>query len=258
MSIGISTSCYYPLETEESLKEVIKAGAKVTEIFVNSPRELKPSFVDLLKDIADDGGVKVSSLHTFTAAADSYIFYSNYSRRFEDGLDVIKQFSWAAAELGAEYLIMHGDKKVGKLPDEAVAEHFMMIEAAANEYGVHILQENVRNFRSADPEFIESMRRLTDDRMLFCLDIKQAIRSGHTPEEMIAAMGDKIRHVHISDHSPASDCLLPGNGLYDFSSLFSAMDKLNYQGDYVIEVYNNCFKSPKEIEKSLKSLIFRP
>lgn len=258
MSIGISTACYYPLETEEALKEVGKAGAKVTEIFINSPRELNASFIDMLRDIAEYYSVRIAALHTYTAAADSYIYYSNYPRRFEDGLDTIRRTATAAAELGAKYIIMHGDKKPGKLPDEEVAEHFMIMESVANEFGVSILQENVNRFRSADPEFIKSMRYHTDDKMKFCLDIKQSVRAGHSPYDMINAMGNKIHHVHISDHNAASDCLLPLRGKFDFPEFFKKMNEIGYCGDYVIEVYNNCYENVEEITKTLNFPIFKP
>ena len=33
MSVGISTACFYPAATEEALRCVAEAGAKVTEVF---------------------------------------------------------------------------------------------------------------------------------------------------------------------------------------------------------------------------------
>ncbi len=252
MGIGISTACYYPLETELSLEQVGKSGVKVTEIFFNSPRELKPSFLDMLADIRDYYGLRIASVHTFTATADSYLFYSNYQRRFEDGLDYLKKFYNAAAELGAKYVIMHGDKITGKLPDEEVAEHFMLLENEANSFGVHVLQENVNLYRSADPEFIRNLIKNTDGKALFCFDVKQAVRSGHTPDEILDAMGGNVRHVHLSDHSASSDCLLPGKGGFDFSALFDKLNNNGYSGDYVIEVYKDCYNDPAEIANSLK------
>ena len=254
MAIGISTACYYPLETELALEQVGKSGAKVTEIFFNSPRELKSSFLDILADIRDFYGMRVCSVHTFTAAADSYLFYSNYQRRFEDGLDYLKRFYNAAAELGAEYVIMHGDKITGKLPDEEVAEHFMMLENEANSFGVHVLQENVNRYRSADPEFIKNLIHNTDGKALFCFDVKQAVRSGHMPYEVLDAMGENVRHVHLSDHSAAGDCLLPGKGGFDFNSLFQYLNSIGYRGDYVVEIYNHCYKNTDEIANSLNFL----
>ena len=45
MSVGISTACFYPAATEEALRCVAEAGAKVTEVFFNSPSELEPDFL---------------------------------------------------------------------------------------------------------------------------------------------------------------------------------------------------------------------
>ena len=44
MKIGVSTSCFYPVETEIALEEIGKAGVKVTEVFFNAQSELKPAF----------------------------------------------------------------------------------------------------------------------------------------------------------------------------------------------------------------------
>lgn len=255
MSIGISTACYYPLETEEALKQVGKSGAKLSEIFFNTWSELKSPFLDILNDIKDSYGITIPSIHTFTATADSYMFFSNYPRRLYDSLKAFERFYEAAAELSAKYIVFHGDKQVGRLPDEVVAERYMMLEEGARRYGVHVLQENVNKFRSSDPEFITALRHYTCDEIMFCFDVKQAVRSGHTPDEIIVAMGNRIRHVHISDHSTASDCLLPLKGGYDFKGLFKKMNAMGYSGDYMIEVYNNAYKDYIELGETLDKLI---
>ena len=47
MNLGVSTASFYPLETEQALEEIGKAGIKNTEIFFNCESELKDSFVDI-------------------------------------------------------------------------------------------------------------------------------------------------------------------------------------------------------------------
>ena len=54
MNLGVSTACFYPLETELSLEKIGKAGVKHTEIFFNALCELKQSFVDMLLDIKEE------------------------------------------------------------------------------------------------------------------------------------------------------------------------------------------------------------
>ena len=41
MRIGMSSSCFYPQETEASLRRIGEAGAKTAEIFFNAPSELE-------------------------------------------------------------------------------------------------------------------------------------------------------------------------------------------------------------------------
>ena len=66
---------------------------------------------------------------------------------------------------------------------------------------------------------------------------------------------DNIRHLHISDHSIASDCMLPGNGGFDFSAFFELFQKNGYKGDAVIEVYNNAYKDFGEIVVACKNIV---
>jgi len=51
MSIGISTASFYPLETEDAIALISENRIECTEIFFNSNRELKHSFIDYLLDI---------------------------------------------------------------------------------------------------------------------------------------------------------------------------------------------------------------
>lgn len=116
-------------------------------------------------------------------------------------------------------------------------------------------QENVANFRSRDIEFISEMSDILGDNVTFTLDIKQCIRSGVNPLDMAKIMGKKITHIHISDHSYSSDCLLPFKGGFNFQGFFDYMKTLEFKGNYMVEVYNNSYKDPKEIIESYKALL---
>ncbi len=83
MSVGISTACFYPAATEEALRCVAEAGAKVTEVFFNSPSELEPDFLRRISSIASDSGIRIRSIHPFTSFAEGYILFSQYERRFD-------------------------------------------------------------------------------------------------------------------------------------------------------------------------------
>ena len=51
MKLGISTACYYPLETEKALVAVGESEAGTAEIFFNAASEHEPSFIKELMRI---------------------------------------------------------------------------------------------------------------------------------------------------------------------------------------------------------------
>ncbi len=254
MKLGVSTSCFYPLETELSLEEIGKAGIKNTEIFFNAESELKPAFIDILNSIQNEYNINVISVHPTMSLAESFMIFSEYERRYYQALDDFARYSEIAAELGAEYIILHGGKPNGILNDEEYCERYMALNQQTQKNGVTVLQENVTNFRAGDIEFLRSMRNILKNDAQFCLDIKQTIRSGYDPFDLIEEFFDNIKHYHISDHSLAGDCLLPLNGKFNFPLFFKTLDKNNYNGACVIEVYKNAYREFNEVFNSYNKL----
>ena len=64
MKIGISSSCLYPMYTEESFKLIASRGVELTEIFFNANCVLEPQFIKKLNEIKCEYGIAVGSVHT--------------------------------------------------------------------------------------------------------------------------------------------------------------------------------------------------
>lgn len=255
MNIGVSSACLYPLETEESFLFLAKSGVKKTEIFFNGLSELKPNFIDELIDIKESYGVEITAIHPYASFSEPFLIFSEYYRRFIESKEIYNNYFDIANRLGAKYVTLHGDKIHSKLSVEEYCERYLELFLLAKEKGVTLNQENVANFRSRDIEFISEMSKFLGDNLSFTLDIKQCIRSGVNPLDMVNAMGNKINHIHISDHSYSSDCLLPLNGGFNFKGFFEVMKAQKYSGNYIIEVYQNAYKNPKEIIESYNALL---
>ena len=183
------------------------------------------------------------------------MIFSEYIRRFDESRRQFRTYFKIANKLGAKIISLHGDRPMGKLSVEDYCKRFEILSNDALEFGVTLCQENVNGYRSADPEFLSDMVSILGDKTNFTLDIKQSIRAGYRVEQIIKAMDNRIRHIHISDHSVAGDCLLPLNGGYDFKNLFKFFDNIGYKGDYIIEVYQNAYKKYSEIFESYKKII---
>jgi sugar phosphate isomerase/epimerase len=156
--------------------------------------------------------------------------------------------------LGADISIIHGMRHIGKLPHETYFERFAALVNSGKEYGVRVAQENVNGHFSASPEFLENMKSFLGDDFKLVFDVKQAVRSGYNPIEFAEEFKNDIVRIHISDNNLRSDCLPPGKGEFDFKKLFSVMDSVNYNGDYIIELYRDGFGSVDELTESFEYL----
>ena len=256
MALGISTACLYPMVLEDSLQTLIDLGFREFEIFINTYSEMEPEFLTLLESRLKPDGCRVKSLHPFTSGFESYLLFSNYERRFRDGASFYRRYFETARRLGAEILVIHGDRSFEKsgLDDREYFERFGALSRIAREYGVTLAQENVNAFRSQDCGFIRNMREYLNGDASFVLDIKQAVRAGRDPYEMCQAMGENLGHVHINDNRPGRDCLLPGRGEMDYARLLDILKRNRYGGDFIIEVYRRDFTRLSELTDAYRFL----
>ncbi len=253
MNIGISSSCFYPLETERSLRRVAEAGAKVTEIFFNTPSELRGDLLRELIAIRDAYEMTVTSVHPFQSFAEGYWLFSEYRRRFTDALDLYAPLFEAAAALGAKYAVFHGAKTL--IVDEAeYAERFFRLDERAKQFGVRAAHENVVHYVGEAPGFMTRLNTLLGGDLQMVLDLKQAKRADEDPFDFLSALGKNIVHLHVSDSTAEHDCLPPGEGTFDFRRLKTTLDALDYSGALMIELYRRNFHSDRQLTEAQRFL----
>ena len=245
--VGISTACFYPLETELSLAKLCDAGVKSCEVFFNTASELEPSFIKMLYDSCRQSGMAVSSVHPYSSFAESYGLFSTYNRRFKDTLEQYKRYFPAMNKLGARVLVIHGAKPDIGISDEEFFERFGELVRAGAEQGCIVAQENVVYYKSESPEFLVRMKNALGSDFHMVLDNKQALRAGFKPSVYIDALAGSIVHVHLSDSDDLKDCIPPGEGTFDYPALFCELKRSGYTGDYTVELYSKSFKDESQI-----------
>ena len=254
MKIGMSSSCMYPLLTETSFEELGKAGVDAAEIFFNASCELKPEFIKILKDIQKRYGINLVSVHPTMSLAESFMFFSSYERRYEEGLDSYRRYAEILNEMGGKYIIMHGGKPNSVLNNEQYFERFGVLFEEMKRQGVTLLQENVVKFRAGNLGVLRDMSEYLGESVAFCLDVKQSIRGGYSPVDAVDVLKDKIKHIHISDNNSEHDCILPLTGTFDFEKLFLKAQKNGFKGDAIVEVYSDCYNDKSELFESYRKI----
>lgn len=251
MIIGASTACLFPSKTEVAFTELARLGFDCIEIFFNALNELHGEVFDKIKEAQECYGIKVPSLHPFTSFAESFLFFSPYRRRLYDGLEFYKHYFDAANRLGADILVIHGCKEEYKIDEDDYIERFGELVSLGESFGVRVAQENVVKYMSQDKNLLLKMQKDLGDKFHMVFDIKQAIRSGYDPFEIVDCLGKSFVHIHLNDNNTANnlDCMLPGQGRFDFEQLFKKLNALNYNGNAVIELYRANFNAPKDLKQ---------
>lgn len=254
IQFGASTACLYPAETERALEQMGRLGIRQMEIFYNSPGEYETEFLKELKRILDYYGMDAVSMHPYDSFSEPYMFFTGYERRFRDQLERYRWYFEQMQIVGSKIFVFHGDRHDSVFPEEKYFERFAALAEAGKNGGVIVAQENVGRCKSRDPHFIRAMRNYLGDCVHFVLDLKQAVRGGYSPFEMLNAMGAQVVHLHLNDHEGEQDCLLPGKGKFDFVRFFHAVTELGYHGAALIEVYRQNFGDSIELLDSLRFL----
>ncbi len=250
---GISTACLYPAPTEESLCEIAAVYPACAEVFLNTACELDPPFLRGLRDVAGAAGVAVTSVHPYYSGMEPLLFFSQYRRRFDEGREIYRRFFEAAAYLGADSLVFHGDYQGSRLPLDEYFERYAVLWADAAALGVELCQENVARCRSGRISFFDAMAKaLPKARYIF--DVKQALRAGEDPFAFVEAMGGRLRHLHVSDHDAAHECLAPGKGVMDIAKLLTLARKNGFDGCVIMELYRENFGEIAELYRSFEHL----
>lgn len=248
---GVSTASLYPLYTENALKELAERNVKLVEIFLNSSSELEKSYVNELKKVIDEYGIKVSSIHPYSCCAEPFMFFTQYQRRFLDILDYYKKYFEVMNILGAKILVFHGNNVNNMFPKNQYFERYNMLYEEGKKAGIIVAQENVSRCNSGSLDFDIEMIKQLGDNAKFVLDTKQAVRRGYDPIYFFKKIAKNVVHMHISDYGEKGDCLLVGDGELDVVNLFNILKKYYYSGGIILEVYTNCYNEYDELSDNL-------
>lgn len=256
MSIGLSSACFYPLETEKSLERAGALGAETVEIFMNADSEFTPEYLKQLKSIKERYEMRIPSIHTMASFTESYYLFSSYKRRYIEARDTLfKRHFDVLHAMDADILVLHGAKIPGSISDEEYFERFANLTEMGKKEGIRVAQENVVHYRSESPDFLRRMAEYIGDGFNMVFDIKQSRRTNIDPFLFAERLHPYIRHIHISDCDGTRDCMVPcAGGSFDFKRFFDMMKAFNYCGDYIVELYDYGYESDKQLKNAIDGL----
>ena len=257
MDIGVSTACFYPMETEKALASLAGLGIRNVEIFFNADCELEGSIYGEIERIVRDNGISVLSVHPYTSAIETMTLFGDYPRRLDAIMDTYDRYFEIMNQFGAKIFVLHGALKSAhflQLPggEELYLERYSLLFELGKRRGITVAQENVSYCKSGDPDFLRCMRSQLGSECAFVLDVKQALRSSLDVFGIMDIMGDRLVHCHLSDNTPEKDCVPVGKGRLDFGRFAGELKNRNYSGGIILELYNNGFTDMSQLKESVE------
>ncbi len=244
VELGASTGAFYPHTLTEHVPEMAaRLGISQIEVMLQTAGEHDPAFVRQVATNARAAGVAVHSVHTLTRL---YPFFDPYARRVDEAWEMFRRAIAAGVELGANVLVWHGPNRPQVATDEAW-ERFIdlaqQLATACAEAGITLGIENVSYGALAQVRNVVTFAtRLAEvgppEAVGFVFDPFQAAEAGANPFMMLAAMGNRVVNVHISDFRERDTTvrhLLPGDGDLPWSALVRAVAGSGYRGPIIIE-----------------------
>jgi len=251
LKLGMSTAAFYcRWETEEAAEQIAGLPLDCAEVFFQSDSELEKSFAALVK--RNLRSVSCTSVHPIGG-------YENYmagrpARQVKDAFDHYRRVLDAGAELGAKTFVYHGRNTplLSALPWNLKwnIEALVPMCEEAKKRGMVVAWENVCWCQLTEPSRVLEAREALP-QVSFTLDIKQAMRAGCDPIEFVHAMGDRLSNVHVCDWLEDGTLCLPGEGVFDFGTLISALREVGYDGPVIMEPYLKLIQSEEALERSI-------
>lgn len=201
-------------------------------------------FARKLKQIGIDNGIVCNQAHAPFPSSPKSEYY-------------LKRAIECTAEAGGSICIIH---PMNNGTPKENAEMYFELLPFAKAHNVKIATENMWNWNllrthstfaaCATPEsFNAHLDAVNDEYLVACLDIGHAEMKGSntTAVEMITALGNRLKALHIHDNDKLHDShQIPFSMKIDFVPIVNALKEINYDGYFTLEASSYLEKFSKD------------
>lgn len=215
--------------------------------------ELRRRFVEI-KAAADSAGVNIRSIHMPYGGDCDPSALDEKTRRASE--KKYRGYIKLVECLAPEYILFHPSTSHMSPGDRAghmrqAVKTLKALNKDVKNIGARIVVENLRGPKIQRPNGTERGLGRTVDEMTELMamlpdDIYAVVDLNHIehPEDMIRALGGRIRSLHVCDSDQSRDChFLPWRGTNDWAEIIAALYETGYNGPWLYEI------KAKEIEQ---------
>lgn len=258
-----------PRKYELTLKQIRDAGFDAVDPAFFTPEIVRiiesPSgleYAEKLRKITEDSGLYIGQCHAILCPSPD---------RWERTIEITLKTLPFAAKMGAIYPVVHPicpldfrDPLIRAADAELFElnrKMFSRLVPAAEECGLNILIENLfadGPCRDAVPCYSSHARELNElmdafPGLYICFDSGHAAITGQEPADMVRALGNRVKALHLHGNDRIQDLHLTPFETTDMGwELFcSALSEIGYSGTISLEALSCVRRTPSEIRPAL-------
>lgn len=234
INIGMSTSCAYPLSTDDAFRLAKTAGFDGVEVMVTNDKVTQDPAA--LLALSEKYGMPIFAIHAPVLLLTTFVWGR------EPGVKLRRSAELAAA-VGASSVVVHPPFRF----QSGYAEGFTdLVRTISQDTGIEIAVENMFPWKIAGRNlkaYLPSSDPTTMDVDAMTLDFSHASLAGRNSLQLAKDMGDKLRHIHLCDGSGSIDDgkifdehLIPGRGNEPVAEVLQMLARNHWSGHVVAEV----------------------
>ena len=248
--IGLSTASVYPQTTADGFELAARLGYDAVEVMVGIDPVSQD--IDRVRRLSDYHEIPVCAVHAPCLLITQRVWGTEPWGKLE-------QSAQMAVAVGADVVVVHPPFRWQR---DYARDFVDGVTALEERTGVAFAVENMYPWRASKREmqvYAPGWDPAEEEYTNTTLDLSHSATSLSDPVEMAKALGDRLRHLHMTDGSGSAkdEHLVPGRGSQPCAELLEHLAGVGFSGHIVIEINTRRAGSRAEREIDLlESLAF--
>jgi sugar phosphate isomerase/epimerase len=244
--IGLSTASVYPESTAHAFGWAASLGYDAVEVMVGI--DSLSQQVSAVRQLSDHHEIPICAIHAPCLLFTQRVWGTDPWGKLERSAEM-------AAAVGADVVVVHPPFRWQK---EYAAGFVDGIAALESSTGLAFAVENMYPWRASSRRAMEmylpGWDPSAEDYANTTIDLSHAAIARSDVVEMAQRMGDRLRHVHLTDGtgSAKDEHLVPGRGVMEAGRFLEHLGDTGFAGHVVLEINTRRCSTREEREADLR------
>lgn len=226
---ALSSASVYPESTPHAFLYAQRLGYDAVEVMVGM--DATSQSIPTVARLVEHHGIPVCAVHAPCLLVTQRVWGTDPWVKLQMSAEM-------AHEVGADVVVVHPPFRWQRDYAAGFVEGIAQLEQTT---GIAFAVENMYPWRTSRREmqvYLPGLDPSEDDFANATIDLSHAATAGADPIAMAERLGDRLRHIHLTDGSggPKDEHLIPGRGVMPVGEFLERLASTGFAGHIVVEV----------------------